>query len=293
MSSSSDHAKGLVITICGVVAITPDSLLIRLIEADIWTLVFWRGLLMAAGILLGLLAVYRGTVWAQFRAIGVNGVLVTLLFTLSTVFFVTALAYTTVANTLIIVSAAPLFAALFSRIFLAEAVPARTWAAIAAALAGIGILVSGSLGEGTLAGDLAALGVATTLAGSFTVMRRGRAVSMVPATALSGVLSAVIALAMGAPAAIATDAWAPLLAMGLLVLPISTTLITLGPRYLPAAEVGLLMLLETVLGPLWVWLALGEEPGPRALIGGAVVVTALALHALAGLRATRLAAGTA
>ena len=298
MSGLSDHAKGLLITAAGVLAITPDSLLVRLVDTDVWTLVFWRGLLMAFGIGVGLLLVHRGETWARCRAVGANGLLITALFTATTVFFVTALDRTTVANTLIIVSSAPLFAALFSRLFLAEAVPLRTWMAILATLGGIAILVSGSLGQGTLVGDLAALAATIGLAGSFTAMRRGRAVSMVPATALSGVTSAALALLAGtllggAPAALAPEAWTPLLLMGLLVLPVSTALITLGPRYIPAAEVGLLMPLETVLGPLWVWLALGEEPGPRALLGGTVVVVTLMLHAIAGLRAARAAGAPA
>ena len=298
MSGLSDHAKGLLITAAGVLAITPDSLLVRLVDTDVWTLVFWRGLLMAFGIGVGLLLVHRGETWARCRAVGANGLLITALFTATTVFFVTALDRTTVANTLIIVSSAPLFAALFSRLFLAEAVPLRTWMAILATLGGIAILVSGSLGQGTLEGDLAALAATIGLAGSFTAMRRGRAVSMVPATALSGVTSAALAVLVGtllggAPAALAPEAWTPLLLMGLLVLPVSTALITLGPRYIPAAEVGLLMPLETVLGPLWVWLALGEEPGPRALLGGTVVVVTLMLHAIAGLRAARAAGAPA
>ena len=110
---------------------------------------------------------------------------------------------------------------------------------------------------------------------------------MVPAAALSGLTSAAVALALGAPAALVPEAWPAMLAMGLLVLPIATSLITLGPRFLPAPEVSLLMLLETVLGPLWVWLVLGEEPGRLALIGGAIVVGTLILHALAGLRAAK------
>lgn len=298
MSGLSDHAKGLLITAAGVLAITPDSLLVRLVDTDVWTLVFWRGLLMAFGIGVGLLLVHRGETWTRCRAVGANGLLITALFTATTVFFVTALDRTTVANTLIIVSSAPLFAALFSRLFLAEAVPLRTWMAILATLGGIAILVSGSLGQGTLEGDLAALAATIGLAGSFTAMRRGRAVSMVPATALSGVTSAALAVLVGtllggAPAALAPEAWTPLLLMGLLVLPVSTALITLGPRYIPAAEVGLLMPLETVLGPLWVWLALGEEPGPRALLGGTVVVVTLMLHAIAGLRAARAAGAPA
>lgn len=293
MSPSSEHAKGLVITSLGVLILTPDSLLVRLIGGDPWALIFWRGLLMAAGLGLGLLLVHRGETLARCRAIGGQGVLAALLISITTLCFIQGLAHTTVANTLIIISASPIFAAIFSRLFLAEAVPLRTWLAIVAVLVGIGILVADSLGlvgrQGSVVGDLIALTGAIAFGAAFTVVRRGKAVSMVPASALSGLMSALIALAVGPTLAMAPAAWPLLLLLGLGILPVATALIMLGPRYLPAPEVSLLLLLETVLGPFWVWLVLGEEPSPWALLGGAIVLGTLALHALAGLRSLRAA----
>ena len=291
MSDTRSHAKGLLITAVGVLVLTPDSLIVRLIGGDPWGLIFWRGILLAAGLAVGLLLVHRGETLARCRAVGRDGLWIALLMCFSTIGFLHALAWTTVANTLIIISASPLFAALFSRVFLAETIPPRTWAAMLAAVVGIGVLVADSLisagRAGALAGDFAALCAAVTLAGSFTVMRRAKAVSMVPASALGSLLSAVVALAVGAPLAVAPGAWPLLLLLGLVILPVATALITLGPRYLPAPEVSLLMLLETVLGPFWVWLVLREVPTPWALAGGAIVIAALCLHSLAGLRAAR------
>jgi len=199
---------------------------------------------------------------------------------------------------LVIVAAAPLAAAVFSLVFLREGVPLRTWAAITLAVAGIALLVSEDLGSGSLLGDLAAALCALCIGAGFTIARHARAVSMVPAMALSGLLTAGIAL----PVALATEHGALLftgaqlgytLAMGLVVVPLSFALITLGPRYLPAAEVGLIMLLETVLGPFWVWLAIGEYPGDLALVGGALVVATLAGHSLGGARRRRPALASA
>lgn len=285
-----DHAKGLLITATGVLVLTPDSLLVRLIGLEPWDMVFWRGLLTAIGLTLWLAAYYRGETVARFRAVGRSGSAVAVLFALSTLFFIYALGRTTVANTLIIVSAAPLIAAVFSRVFLREAVRPRTWAAILVALAGIVILLSGSLedarsGAGSLDGDLAAFGTALCMAGNFTILRRAKALNMVPAMALSGLLSAVTILPFAWPVALQPEQVGPMLLLGLLVLPVSFGLMTLGPRYLPAPEVGLILLLETVLGPLWVWLVLGEAPGERALLGGVIVVAALAVHSALGLRA--------
>lgn len=294
MQELPDHAKGLLVTGTGVLLLTPDSLLVRLIGLDPWDMVFWRGLLVAIGLAGFLAAYYRGQTAARFRAIGRSGTAVAVLFAAGTLFFIYALSRTTVANTLIIVSASPLMAAVFSRIFLREAVRPRTWAAILGALAGIVILLSGSLedaskGASGLDGDFAALGTAACMAGNFTVIRRSKALNMVPAMAFSGLISAVTILPFAWPVALQPDQLWLMLLLGLVILPISFGLMTLGPRYLPAPEVGLIMLLETVLGPYWVWLVLGEAPGTRAFIGGAVVIAVLALHSILGLRAQRAA----
>ena len=141
-----DHVKGLLITGGGILVLTPDSLLVRLISADAWTLLWWREVLMAVGLAVGLLAVYRGKTASAFRAVGRSGCFIAFIFAGSSISFILALTYTSVANTLVIVSAAPLFSAIFARVFLAETVPRRTWGAILLSLVGIGLLVSDSLG---------------------------------------------------------------------------------------------------------------------------------------------------
>lgn len=282
-----DHLKGLVITTLGVLVLTPDSLLVRLIQIDPWTMVFWRGLLMFLAIGGFTLAYYRGEAPARLRATGRAGVAAVALFGTGTVLFVLALYNTSVANVLVIVAASPLIAAVYSRLFLAEPVALRTWAAIAAAIAGIAILASDSARGGTILGDLAALGTAACVGIGFSVVRHARARNMVPAMAVSGLVSALVALPLAAPASVPGDQIWLLLLLGLVVLPVSFGLLTLGPRYITAPEVGLIMLLETVLGPLWVWLVLTEEPSTHALVGGAVVIVALVGHSLAGLRAHR------
>ncbi len=278
MDGLPDHAKGLMIVVLGVLVLTPDTLLIRLIAIDPWTVLVWRGFLQALGMTVLIVCFYgRGTM-ACFKAVGRRGYAAALLFALGTVLFIVALALTSVANTLIIVASAPFFAALASRVFLGEGIARRTWAAIVVALGGIFLLAFESLRSGSLWGDLAALGVAITMGGSFTVMRHARAVNMIPAMALAGLIVGLAALLVAEPAVLDRTQLAWMLVMGLFVVPVSFALITLGPRYLPAPEVSLLLLLETVLGPFWVWLALGEAPGPWALVGGAVVVATLAVH---------------
>ena len=117
-----------------------------------------------------------------------------------------------------------------------------------------------------------------------TIVRHARAVNMIPAMAMSGVVGALVVWPLAAPAAVTGTDLVLLAVMGLIVLPVSFGAVTLGPRYIPAPEVSLLFLLETVLGPLWVWLVLSEDPGPRALLGGAVVVGTLLVHSAVALR---------
>ncbi len=288
MRNLPDQVKGLSITTVGILILTPDSLLVRLIGLDTWSMVFWRGLMIMSMLSLALAIYYRGQTLARFLAIGRSGLAIAALLAISAVTFILALHNTSVANTLVIVAAAPLIAAVLTWLFLAEPVPRRTWLAILATFAGITILVSDSPRGGTWPGDLAALGTAFCMASALSLIRRARARNMMPAMALSGGLSAALMLPLAtAPLAIAPDEVWLLLVLGLFVLPVSFGLTSLGPRYLPAPEVALIFLLETVLGPFWVWLILDETPSNHALIGGAIVVTALVLHSIASLLASR------
>ena len=272
------HVRGLLIVGLGVVALSPDSLLVRLISTDQWTLLFWRGVLMTVG-LTAALAVAKGpSLSAAFRAVGWAGLLAGILFTGSNIFFVTSLTHTDVANTLVILSTVPLFAAALNYLFLAEPVPLRTWLTILVAVASIALIVSRSVEFGSAWGDLAALGAAVCQAGTFVVMRRHRSVNMIPAMAISGVFTALAVAPFAAPLDVSPRDAGLLLLLCLIVLPTAFGLIALGPRYLPAPEVGLVMLLEVVLGPLWVWLVIGEEPTVQAIIGGGMLLTALTVH---------------
>ena len=179
MQGLPEHVKGVLVTGLGVVLLSPDTLLVRVIAIDPWSMIFWRGALIALSLGAFLALRHGRETPAQFRAAGMNGLWVSLFLTAGSILFIVALAHTSVANTLIIVSAAPLFAALFSRVFLAEPVSTRTWAAILGAMAGIAVVVSGSAGGGglpnSLWGDLAALATAVCMAAGLTLIRRTRA----------------------------------------------------------------------------------------------------------------------
>ncbi len=283
----SEHARGLLITATGVLILTPDALLLKLIEADPWTILVWRGL----GFLLviGLVSVLRhgADIGRVIRATGTIGLAITGLHAMGQLLFVFSIHNTTAANTLVIIAAAPLAAALLARLILAERTAPRTLVAGLVALAAVGLTVQGGLQVGGFWGDLAALGVMLVLALVFVLLRKARGRDMLPALAFGGLITAGIAVVMAPSISVggADLLYLPLLV--LLVVPVSFILISTGPRYLPAPEVGLLMLLETILGPLWVWLVLLEAPATASLVGGAVIILTLATNAWLGLEEQR------
>lgn len=278
MDGLSTHVRGLLITGLGVLIITPDSLLIRLISADPWTLLFWRGLLSAIGMQFAMLILFRRRAWREFKQIGTAGLVLAGIFGIGTVTFIVSITHTTAANTLFIVSTSPLFAAFAAWVLMREPVSLRTWAAMAFSFTGIGVIASGGLDAGTVIGNLAALATAVILGASFALVRFHRTRNMVPAMGLSGLVTALVALPLAQPLAVNNSDLGYLALMGLIMLPLSFGLMFVGPRYLPAPEVSLVLLLEAVLGPYWVWLALGEDPGARTLFGGVIVLATLVAH---------------
>jgi len=280
------HLKGAAICVAGVVTLSPDGLLVRLIATDAATLLFFRGLLMSLALLGFLVLRYRGGVATRFAALGLAGVAAAALFALSTVCFVAAVRATTVANTLFILSAVPLIAAVFSRVFLGEAVAGRTWIASAAVIGGMAVIGADSLRIGAALGELYALMCALGWGGVMVLLRRAMLDEPTPVMALGGAIVALVALGAG-PDFVVRPADAVYLGLlGLVVMPVAFGLISYGPRFLPAPEVGLILLLEAILGPLWAWIAVGEVPTPQATLGGAIILGTLALNFLAGWRAT-------
>ncbi len=284
-----DQAKGLLLTSIGVLAVIPDSLIVRLVETDGLTFMFVRSGL--AGIMIGLftLALYRRNTIQAYRTLGWAGLQYGVLLCIATFCFIYGLRLTSVANALFIVSTSPVFAALASWAFLGERFsPRMIWTTIFA-LIGIAIIAAGSHsgGQSSLLGDAIALGAAATLAFAFTTARANRSISMVPATAIGYALTAVICLPFVQFDTLNTTELTLLILLGAMFVPLGTALMSLGPRYITASEVSLLLLLEAVLAPLLVWYVIGENPGKYALIGGAIVLSTLFVSNLIGLKRGR------
>ncbi len=287
------HSRGITIVALGVLILTPDGLLTTLVSADIWTMLFWRGLLMAIALTLFTLARRRWGLWPGQQRNTLPPITrqtlgptlgIAVLFTCSSIAFITAIVTTSVANTLFLITVAPLFAAAFARIFLKEPVAPRTIAAIVATIAGMAIIFGGGIGRGDMGGNIAAVFAAACWAGSLVVLRHSPQTDPVIALAGGGYLIALVAL-IAAPTLLVTapDAlWLGLL--GLIVLPVSFGLISLGPRYLPAPEVSLIVLLEAIIGPLWAWAFIGQLPALTSLVGGMVILTTLVVYFRLSLR---------
>lgn len=197
----------------------------------------------------------------------------------STTCFVFSLQHTHAANTLVIIATSPLLAAIMSRLFLKEEVPLKTWVAIVVATGGVFLSLHDGMGRGSLVGEMFASGSALSMACHFTTLRWWKSEYGPLSIWGAGLLTAVVAGPLAATLTLQQGDIAWVLLLGFVVLPLAFGLMAVGPRYLPAPEVGLLLLGETVLGPVWVWLVLGEQPGRATLAGGALVIMTLATHA--------------
>ncbi|MGR4067226.1 DMT family transporter [Billgrantia sp. C5P2] len=282
--SLSHRQQGLLLTGGGALIISPDALLIKLIGLPDSEILLWRGLLTALGFVVIMLARHGAGTLAAYRRCGWTGIGVALLFSGSTFGFVLGNQYTKGGNVLMILAGAPLIAALLSRLFLGERLPRRTWLAIWLCLLGTSLIVLDDAGAGSWIGNGFALLAATALAANFTLCRTRPGVDMSPMLTLSGLIVAATAALFGLVgdgiALPPADSLLLLVLLCLVLLPLGFTLIQRGPLYLPAAEVGLLMLLEVVVGTLWVWWILGERPAPVALVGGALVLGTLLVKGL-------------
>jgi drug/metabolite transporter (DMT)-like permease len=277
----SSHLKGLLITASGVLIISPDGLLTRLILTDHWNMIFWRALLVSFGMWLMVSLINPNRVWQQYRTVRGPGLLIVAAYSLGTISFVFAITHTSVANTLIILSSTPLFAALISRFLLHEKIQPRTMIAILLVAIGIGVIASGSAaGQDGLLGDLAAILGSFFLACGLSFVRRFPRISTFSAISCSGLLTALLVLPLASPLMISQSDFGYLLIMGLYVVPVGTALMYVGPRYIPAAEVGLLLLMESILGPIWVWLVFAEQPGVYTLAGGAIVLSTVVINTI-------------
>jgi len=284
------HAKGLTLAIVGILILTPDALLVRLISVDQWSLLFWRGLFTFVTLALYLMWKHKCGPVKPFSTLSRRSLLIAALFGFNTILFVISIRHTAVANTLVILSITPIFAATLSSFFWREHAPLRTWVTAVVGVACIAAIMGEGLGQATFIGDGAALGVALLLAVILTMLRHGPNQDPVAIVGLGGLFAAGAVVGAAAPLSLMGMDWIYVVILGGLVVPVSFALTTQAPKYLPAPEVSLIFLLETVLGPMWVWLVIDEAPPELTLLGGGILIGALVVHTLLGLRPKRTTA---
>ncbi|MEQ5800670.1 DMT family transporter [Halomonas sp. H10-9-1] len=280
MNNINSHGYGLLLSAVGVIVLSLDSLLVRLVDGSGWDVIFWRGALM--GLSFGLLCCYGKRLETLRGKLGVSLVSGILLGLIS-IFFVLAVVHTKVANVVVILSAAPLFSAIFTRCFLKESVPLRTWIVIMFAMLGIVWVFYGSLEAWDVAGNIYALASAACVGGNLTLLRHHPKLDRIPLIALGGGLSALVAFPMASPLALDLKSYGVLAMMGLVQMPLATVLINNATRYLPSAEVALFYLLEALLGTLWGWWLLKESPPSATLFGGGVIIITLLINSFLGM----------
>ena len=269
--------RGQIYVALAAVAWSTAGVLQRQLTLDTPTQVFGRAAFAGAALLAYVAVVERGRVVQAFRSVGLAGIAVALCVSTASASFIAALNHTSVARLLFFLALAPVLAALLARIALGEPITRRTVAAMALALAGVTLML-GAPGEGSLAGDGLSLVVALAFALMIVITRWRHDVSMAPATCLAQAILVAAFLPFASPGEIGGADLSWLAALGIGQIGLGFALLTVGARLIPAAQVGLITLLEVVLGPLWVWLALDERPSTLTLVGGAIVIVAIVIQ---------------
>ena len=259
------------------VAWSTAGVLQRQLTLDTSTQVAGRAAFAGAALLAYVAVVEHGRVVQAFRSVGLAGVAVALCVATASGSFIAALNQTSVARVLFILAIAPVLAALLARVTLGEPITRRTVVAMAMALAGVALIL-GAPGEGSLAGDGLSFVAALAFALMIVITRWRHDVSMAPAMCLAQAILVAAFLPFASLGEINGEDVVWLAALGIGQIGLGVALLTVGARLIPAAQVGLITLLEVVLGPVWVWLVLDERPSTLTLVGGAIVIVAIVIQ---------------
>lgn len=282
-----DHRQGIWIAALGVLVLSFDALLVRLAATDPMNIAFWRGALICVSVTLFIQFSGNRKQWRQYRAHGGAALLVTVLYGINSGLFVFSVSHTTAANTVVILSSSAFFAAFFSWLLLRERVALRTWIAIAVSVLGVLVVFSGSLGQPGSLGDLLAIILALLMGLTLTLLRRMPDLPKMPVVAGSGIVLAILTWPLSSPLGLELNQYGWLAVMGLVQMPVASVLLMMATRYLPSPEVSLFLLIETVLGPVWVWLVLSEAVPPLTFVGGSAILGAVFVHSWLSLKTPR------
>jgi drug/metabolite transporter (DMT)-like permease len=284
MKSLSDQKKGSLLAFVAVMFITPDSLFIRLSNVDTWGLVFYRGIIPFFTVFLGMLIIYKLNFFKILLSSGFHGLIYVGTFSITNITFVVSIQNTNVANTLVMIATAPMLSAILGAIFLKEPPDKKTWISIIITFIAIIYIFSDSLKLGNFYGDILGFITAIGLAVGAVTIRSAKSKNLVPAAVVGKLFVATFALFFIESFVLENKDLIIVPLMCILCVAIPFVLVTIAPRFIPAAEVNLFFLLETIIGPIWVWMIIKEQPSVETLYGGAVIIITIATHSFLKLR---------
>jgi drug/metabolite transporter (DMT)-like permease len=276
--SNKSQKKGMLLAFVGIMFITPDSLLIRLSNINSWNLIFYRGFIPFLTILIGLIFVYRSKLLKKILDNGWHGLVFVVSFAITSIVFVVSIENTNVANTLVMVALAPMLSAIISLVFLKENPDQKTWVAIGITTLAVVYIFYDAIDAGDFLGNFLGLICATGLAVNAVIIRSAKKMSLVPSAMAGKLMVALFALFFADQIKLENNDLIIVPLMCIVCIAIPFVCVTLAPRYITAAEVNLFFLLETIFGPLWVWLVIKEQPSMETIIGGSIIIITIAIH---------------
>ena len=288
MNNLTNQQKGSLMAFIAVMFITPDSLFIRLSNLETWGLVFYRGAIPFVVVLIGMLIIYRLNFFKLLLGNSIYGAGYIITFSLTNITFVLSIQNTNVANTLVMIALAPMLSAIFGTIFLKERPDRNTIIAIVITFLSVLYIFYDSLKVGNILGDVLGFVTAAGLAAGATIIRAGKEVNLVPSAVVGKLVVAVVALFFIDSFELKKNDIYIIPAMCILCVAIPFVLVTMAPRYITGAEVNLFFLLETIFGPVWVWLVIKEQPSLETIYGGVVIILTIAIHSFLAIKKTQL-----
>ncbi len=284
MKNFTDQQKGSLLAFIAVIFITPDSLFIRLSNIDTWGLVFYRGIIPFASVFLVMLLIYQLNFFKILFSSGFHGLIYIFTFSVTNITFVVSIQNTNVANTLVMIATAPMLSAILGAIFLKEPPDKKTWISILITFLAIIYIFFDSLKLGNFYGDILGFITAIGLAVGAVTIRSAKSKNLVPAAVIGKLFVATFALLFVESFALTGNDIFIVPLMCILCVAIPFVLVTIAPRFIPAEEVNLFFLLETIIGPIWVWMIIKEQPSIETLQGGLIIITTIAIHSFLKLK---------
>jgi drug/metabolite transporter (DMT)-like permease len=284
MNNLTDQQKGSLLAFVAVIFITPDSLFIRLSNVETWGLVFYRGIIPFFTVFFGMLLIYKLNFFKILISSGYHGLIYISTFSITNITFVVSIQNTNVANTLVMIATAPMLSAILGAIFLKEPPDRKTWISIIITFFAIIFIFFDSIKLGNFYGDILGFITAIGLAVGAVVIRSAKTKNLVPAAVVGKLFVATFALFFIESFVLENKDLIIVPLMCILCVAIPFVLVTIAPRFIPAAEVNLFFLLETIIGPIWVWLIIKEQPSIETLQGGIVIIATIAVHSFLKLK---------